>query len=202
MHRRLIVRGGFTVVAAALAGTGCAAAERAATHGSAVHDSNRLVLDRSIGDVRLNMPRADAERRYGPPARKRVLLDYFPVGTRYEGKRLVRATYRIHGGALTLEYVDGKVKTISTTTPYYRTRGGIHAGARLPRTLCVRLDETGYVGPHGSKNTWRRFRFDGECLDAWLTSMRTKAMTLLYMHRSRRIQLVQVGDPDVILPCF
>ena len=59
-------------------------------------------------------------------------------------------------------------------------------GAHVPRDRCI----------------WRGFDFDGECLDAWLTSIRPKTMSLLYMHRGRRIEAVRIGDPDVILPCF
>lgn len=165
-------------------------------------DSPRLVINRSIGDVHLNMARADVERRYGKPARANVLRDYFPVGTRYHGKRLIRAVYRLHGGLLQVDYVDRKVKTITTTSTYYRSASRIGVGGHLPRDRCMRLDEIGHTGPRGCKNTWHGFNFDGECLDAWLTSSRAKAMTVLYMHRGRRIETVRIGDPDVILPCF
>ncbi len=50
-----------------------------------------MVFNRSIGDVRVNMSRADVELRYGRPAREQVLRGFFPVGTRYQGKELVSA---------------------------------------------------------------------------------------------------------------
>jgi hypothetical protein len=49
---------------------------------------------------------------------------------------------------------------------------------------------------------WRGVSFDGDCLGAWLTSDQGDAMTLLYVHRDRTIDSLQIGDPDVILPCF
>jgi hypothetical protein len=191
------------VLIAALSPAGCSGGERVASQQKPAQDSPRLVINSSIGDVHLNTTRAEVERRYGNPARANVLRDYFPVGTRYHGKELIRSVYRVHGGVLQVDYVDGRVKTIETTSAYYRGTSHIGVGAHLPRDRCVRLDEIGHTGPRGCKNTWRGFKFDGECLDAWLTSMRaTKAMTLLSMHRDRRIETVRIGDPDVILPCF
>ena len=186
----------------ALAATGCSEGNRASAPKRAAQDSPRLVFNRSIGDVRVSMSRADVELRYGRPAREQVLRGFFPVGTRYQGKELVRAVYRLHGGVLEAEYVGGNVKTIRTTSAYYRTVSGIGVGAHVPRDRCVRMNDTGEVGPRGCKNTWLSFDFDGECLDAWLTSMGTRTMTLLFMHRGRRIEAVRIGDPDVILPCF
>ena len=148
------------------------------------------------------MARAEVERRYGEPARADTLRDYFPVGTRYHGTRLIRAVYRLHAGVLQVDYVEGKVKTIETTSTYYRSVTRIGVGAHLPRDRCMRLDEIGHTGPRGCMNIWRGFNFDGECLDAWLSSTRAKTMTVLYMHRGRRIETVQIGDPNVILPCF
>lgn len=147
------------------------------------------------------MDRLAVERRYGRAARHRVLRDYFPVGTRYEGERLVRAVYHLHGGTLEVGYVKSKVKTIATTSAYYRTAGGVGVGARVPRDRCTRLDDVGRVGPARCKNSWRGFSFNGDCLDAWFDEGRA-TMTLLYMHQGRRIMRVQIGDPDVILPCF
>src|SRR6266542_925438 len=108
----------------------------------------------------------------------------------------------IDGGVLEAEYVGDNVKTIRRTSAYYRTVSGIGVGAHVPRDRCVRMNDTGEVGPRGCKNTWLSFDFDGECLDAWLTSMGARTMTLLFMHRGRRIEAVRIGDPDVILPCF
>jgi hypothetical protein len=199
----LFISSGLCVFVAALASTGCSGGERAAARQRQVHDSPRLVLNRSIGDIRLNTTRGDVERLYGKPTREKVLRDYyFPVGTRYHGKKLIQAVYRPHGGVLKVAYVGGDVKMIETTSARYRTASGISAGAHLPNDRCMRLDEIGHIGPRGCRNTWRGFNFDGECLDAWLTSTRAKAMTILYMQRGRRIETVRVGDPDVILPCF
>jgi hypothetical protein len=148
------------------------------------------------------LARTEVERRYGKPDRANAARDYyFPVGTRYHGKKLVRAVYRLHRGLLQVDYVDGKVKAIETTSAYYRSASRIGVGVHLPRNRCMRLDETGHTGPRGCKNTWRGFNFDGEILDAWVTST-AKAMTILYMHRGRRIKTVRIGDPEVLLPYF
>ena len=123
-------------------------------------------------------------------------------GYAVRGEEAVRALYSVRAGVLRVDYVADKVKVIETSSSYHRGESGIGVGARVPSDRCVRLDEVGHIGPPGCKNTWRGFHFDGECLDAWLTSTRDTAMTLLIMHRSRRIERVRIGDPDVILPCF
>jgi hypothetical protein len=191
-----------TVSIAVLVGAACSSSEGTDSRQTRVQDPPRLVIDTSIGYVRLNMPRAEVEERYGEPSRVNVLADYFPVGTRYEGKKLIRALYGVRAGTLRVDYVTDKVKVIETSSRYYRSASGIGVGALVPSDRCVRLDEVGYIGPPGCKNTWRGFHFDGECLDAWLNSTRDTAMTILSMHRGRRIERVRIGDPDVILPCF
>lgn len=148
------------------------------------------------------MHRLTVERRYGEPDRVNVLQDYFPGGTRYHGKPLTRVFYRIHGGLLRVGLVDDRVRTVETTSSYDRTATGTGVGTRLPADRCLRLDEAGGVGPSGCKSTWRGFTFDGDCLDAWLSSGRGRTMTLLQMHLGRRIERIEVGDIDVILPCF
>jgi hypothetical protein len=70
--------------------TGCSGGGGAPGGGRHVRDSPRLVFNRSIGDVRLNMAHAEVERRYGDPIRETALRDYFPVGTRYQGRKLLR----------------------------------------------------------------------------------------------------------------
>ena len=190
-----------SIVAAVLL-TGCGGGERTAGPQKRAQDSPRVVLDRSIGDVRLNMARTEVERRYGIPARVTVFRHYFPVGTRYNGRELVRVLYQAHDGVLRVEHVDGKAKTIETTSSYYRTASHVGVGATLPRDRCARLEESGGIGPRGCKSTWRGFSFDGDCLDAWVGQTSARTMTILYVHVGRRIERLQVGDRDVILPCF
>jgi hypothetical protein len=198
LHRESVVVAALAVLAA----TGCSRDDGVAERQQQQPDSPRLVFDKSIGDVTLNMARAAVERRYGEPAREEALADYFPFGTQYHGQKLERAVYRLHDGVLQVQYVAGRVKTIETTSTYYRTASRIGVGTRLPRDRCIRLDEVGYVGPRGCKDTWRGFRFDGECLDAWLSPLGAETMTLLQMHTGREIERVLIGDPSVILPCF
>jgi hypothetical protein len=196
------VAGVCAVCIAALVGAACSGTEGNDSRRTRVQDSPRLVINTSIGYVRLNMLRAEVDERYGEPSRVNVFAEYFPVGTRYEGKTLTRAIYNVHAGALRVDYVAEKVKVIETSSRFYRAASGIGVGTLIPSDRCMRLDEVGYVGPTGCKNTWRGFHFDGECLDAWLTSTLEPAMTMLIMRRGRRIERVRIGDPDVILPCF
>jgi hypothetical protein len=189
---------GVSLVAAALV-LAAPAAPRA--NDLRTNDSRLLVFNESIGDVWLGMRRWQVELLYGAAGRQKVFRRYFPVGTRYEGKRLVRVTYRFHGGTLVIQYVEDQVKTIQTTSSYYRTAHGVGVGTVLPHDRCMRLDEIGHTGPRGCKNRWRGFVFDGECGNAWLTEGRG-TMTALYMRLSREIRVVQLGDPDVILYCF
>jgi hypothetical protein len=190
------------VAIAALVGASCSGGEATDPPQTRRQDPPHLVIDKSIGAVRLNMTPIEVEERYGEPSRVDVMPEYFPVGTRYEGKKLTRALYSVHAGALRVDYVANKVKVIETSSRYYRSASGIGVGALVPSDRCVRLDEVGHIGPPGCKNTWRGFRFESECLNAWLTSTRDTAMTMLIMHRGRRIEKVRIGDPDVILPCF
>jgi hypothetical protein len=204
MSRRLRSASVVAATVATLAATGCSGDERAADRQQEPPDSQLLVFNRSIGDVALNMPRDTVERRYGKPAREDVFTDYFPFGTEYYGQELERVLYRLHDGTLQVQYVVGRVKTVETTSAYYRTANRIGVGTHLPRDRCMRLDEIGHIGPRGCKSTWRGFSFDGDCLDAWLSPIRATSMTmtLLQMHRGRRIERVLIGDPNVILPCF
>jgi hypothetical protein len=186
------------IVVATAAVAGCAGMD---AHTRSPTDSRLLVFNSSIGDVRLQTTRARVQRVYGRPDRRAVLRDYFPIGTRYEGKVLVRATYDVHRGTLVIGYIDGVVKTVSTTSGYYRTARGIRVGTRLPRDRCFRRDYIGHIGPRGCKNRWRGFDFEGECVNAWLSD-KGRVTTALQMGLSRRIRGIEIGDHDVTLYCF
>lgn len=163
-------------------------------------DAPLIVLNKSIGYVRLVMSRQEVESFYGAPAQRQVSRRYFPPGTHYYRRPLVHATYRLHRGILRIGYVDGRVKTIQTTSRYYRTKRGIGVGTRLPLNRCRRLDWLGRIGPSGCKARWGSFVFDGACADAWLGGTR-RALTILFANRGQ-IESVLIGDPDVILYCF
>src|SRR6266542_2478794 len=97
----------------ALAATGCGEGNRASAPKRAAQDSPRLVFNRSIGDVRVNMSRADVELRYGRPARTHVIHSLLPVGKSYQGKRQVRGGYRHHPGVIETDYLGANVKTLT-----------------------------------------------------------------------------------------
>jgi hypothetical protein len=157
-----------------------------------IQDTPALVVHKSIGDVRLGMSRSAVQAAYGSGRTER-LRHYFPVGTKYHGKVLSRATYWVHGGKLVVSYVDGRVKMIETTSRYYRTKSGVGVGARIPRGPC-RPDGYG-----GCRYRWRSFEYD-ECGGAWLAG--TKRVTTALYVRHTRVYHVQLGEDEVVLYCF
>ena len=163
-------------------------------HAGTTFDSRRIVFGRSVGDVHLGMTREQVEYIYGDPGKVEVLDSYFPGGTKYDGKPLVRMSYRIHGGALRVDYVDSRVKVINTTSSYYRTRGGTRVGSRIPLGPCHR-------NRYGScEYRWHGFSWDGDCGKSWLRGNR-RVQNVLVMRRGV-LRVIVIGDPDVILYCF
>ena len=155
-------------------------------------DRPSIVFNTSIGHARLGMARSDVIDAYGAGRTER-LRGYFPVGTRFHGKVLVRTTYRVHRGTLIVSYVDGRVKMVETTSRYYRTASGVGVGTKIPRGPCHR-DQYG-----GCQYRWRTFEYD-ECGGAWLGGTR-RVTTILYV-RKGSVYRVQLGDDDVVLYCF
>jgi hypothetical protein len=159
-------------------------------------DRSSVVFNTSIGEIELGMTRDQVEYLYGDTNDGRLeLLDtYFPKGTKYAGKTLYRMTYRLHGGTLRVSYVDGRVKVISTTSSYYRTRSGVRVGKRIPLGACHR-------NRYGSCDyRWTDFWFEPDCGKAWLGGTR-RVSTILYT-RHARVTAIEIGDPDVIHYCF
>jgi hypothetical protein len=90
----------------------------------------------SIGAVTLFMTRRQIERTYGRPVRTERIKDYFPVGTKYQGKLLERSDYRVRQGVLRISYVDDRARVLETTSPRYRTPDGIHVGLHVRGKSC------------------------------------------------------------------
>jgi hypothetical protein len=75
------------------------------------HDLPLIVWSRSIGDVRLGMTSAAVKRKYGSPRK-----------SQNRGSGEVFATYVVHRGAsLWVTYLQRRVVSIETTSPYYVT---------------------------------------------------------------------------------
>ena len=91
--------------------------------GADQRDPVAIVTGRSIGAAHLGMPRADVVAFYGDGRRSVMKL---------QGKRLERRSYRVIGGRLSVTYEAERVVIITTTSPYYRTQGGIAVGAPVP----------------------------------------------------------------------
>jgi len=86
-----------------------------------------MVLGRSIGRLRLGATRADVVGFYGEPRR----VKHF-VSTR---GTVTVASYRIHGGNLSVWYSGDKVVGAGTTTSYYETVGGNGVGSETDSAL-------------------------------------------------------------------
>jgi len=84
-------------------------------------DSPQIVLDQSIGGVALGMTRAQVEALYGTPD------STLQITLRGGGTGLL-ARYTLHGGVLLVEYADDRVVSVETTSPFYKTQGGVGPG--------------------------------------------------------------------------
>ena len=126
MSRRRVAA--LAVVALASSGAGWAA------------DSPRVLVGRSIGDIRLGMSDAAVTAAYGTPART--------TQWRLPGRSGPVALYRVAGGNVLVHLDAGRVVAIETTSPRYRLSGGAGVGTITPR----RADELTFA--------WRGFRYD------------------------------------------
>ena len=189
--------------AAVLAAAGLTAAS--CTHHARVRqdlDPPTIVRWHSIGSARIGMKRADIDAAYGKPVGLETIKHYFPVGTRYYGQPVARATYRVSRGRLVVTYVQTRARVLATTSPRYRTPDGIHAGLRIKPHRC-----------RGSYGCWREFAFD-ECVDSFRTSHGGIDVALPVAEGERRVTAksmiqqgvrlasISFGDPDVSLLCF
>lgn len=84
-------------------------------------DSPLIVPDQSIGGIALGMTRAQVEALYGPP-------DSTLEITLQGGGTGILARYAVHGGLLLVEYAGDHVVSIETTSPFFKTEGGVGPG--------------------------------------------------------------------------
>jgi hypothetical protein len=75
-----------------------------------------LTLGRTVGPVSLGQPQPAVVAAEGAPSSTRTRSG------------LTVATYKRFGGTLTVEYAQGRVVAVGTTSPYYATSGGLAAG--------------------------------------------------------------------------
>lgn len=111
--------GALVLFIAAGAGVGPASA-------SPLTDPPRIVGWHLIGNAGIGMSRERINYAYGfgdnPP-----VAGMSPV-----------VSYRLHGGWLKVAYASGRVTSLATTSPYYRTKDGAGAGTRIPLGPCHR----------------------------------------------------------------
>jgi hypothetical protein len=156
-----------------------------------------IVPWRAIGAAELGMTQRVLEDRYPKVVKTERFAHFFPVGTRYQGKHVLRRTYRMPGGTLTVSYVDGRAKVLSTTSPRYRTRDGIGAGFVIHPTRC---------SSDGPRACWRGFGWD-DCTGQY-ERMFGRTEVDLGPARAEQgprrfvVSYVAFGDPDVLLTCF
>ena len=178
MHRLIDVLG----LAALIASSGSAGARSV--------DAPRIVPWTQIGGVRLGDERSVATALYGAPTK--VFRERTPGGTRWYGHRVLSYRYPVAGGVLWITAVDGRVRVLGTSSPRYRTPGGIHVGSTIPRGTChpKRASSCEY--------RWHEFLWD-ECR-GWVAE-RPRLQVLLVTHVGR-VTYLEFGDPDVLLLCF
>jgi hypothetical protein len=88
-------------------------------------DPPTIVPGLAIGGVRLGMTEQQVADAYGAATGR---------GASSARKRArVGANYELHGGLLQVVYLEGRVVSISTTSPYYRTPSGLAVGLRPTR---------------------------------------------------------------------
>jgi hypothetical protein len=109
---------------------GCLVVCLACTACGGRHGSSTIVLNRSIGGVRLGERYADVRQDLGGG----VLLSSRITGSGREPR--VRVTDRLYG-KLKITFAAGRVAILDTRDPRYRTRGGLGAGAQWRRVVAL-----------------------------------------------------------------
>ena len=109
-------------------------------------DPPRVLVGRSIGDVRLGMTEAAVISAYGTPTRT--------TRWRLAGRSGPVATHRSPGGNLVVYLDADRVVAIETTSARYRLAGGVGVGTITPRR------------PNELAFSWRGFRYDA-CTGAY-----------------------------------
>jgi hypothetical protein len=89
-----------------------------------------IILGRSIGSAQIGMTERAVEDFYGPPSTRKARVKYA------KDARLRYASYRVHGGWLTIGYSNDQVVGLATSSPYYTTASGI--GVQSPRAALGR----------------------------------------------------------------
>jgi hypothetical protein len=113
------------VVVVAVGAGGCRHAETATPTGAS--SAGRIVVDRSIGPVSIGIARQRVVRLLGPPDTSIAVRST----TREPG---TLARYGSHGADLSIVYDSrGRVASIETYSPRYRTSTGVGPGAPLAR---------------------------------------------------------------------
>jgi hypothetical protein len=124
------------IATTACAGVALAAAASGGSAAGKARPNNTIVLDRSIGGVRLKERRSTVERALGRGVVLRTTVDR-------SGPQPSRATlvaYRKR--TLTVGYVSdakhpGIVLLVETRSPLYRTRSGVGVGSRYARMMSL-----------------------------------------------------------------
>jgi hypothetical protein len=111
---------------AALA-AGCSSCTK---HGHAAAKSNPPLLELTgrVGNITLGEPKTKVESEYGTEG------NGFHVTFRNTGS--IAGYYRLHRGRVLVVFDGGRVSELDVRTPYYRTKGGVGVGSRIPLGPC------------------------------------------------------------------
>lgn len=184
--QRLVVVLGLAVLVA-LAGSAVARSREGV-------DSLRIVPWTQIGGVRLGDKLSTARSLYGAPTK--TFRERTPVGTRWYGRRVLSYRYTVSGGALWVTAVDGHVRALGTSSPRYRTPGGIHVGLTIPLGPC----HVSTANPCDYR--WRGFRWE-ECPGGWRIAKPGLDIELVTGRgRVTHVSYIEFGDPSALLLCF
>lgn len=104
-------------------------------------DPPTFVPGESIGGIAIGMTEEDVRENYGEPSESGSWAGLAKTGT--------SATYSLHGATLDVSYYAGKVVSVSTGSPYYRSDQGIAVDTLAPT----------YPELVKGESVWKGFRY-------------------------------------------
>jgi hypothetical protein len=145
---KLLAASAVVIVALVAALAGCSSGTK---HGDAAAKSDPPLLELTgrVGDITLGEPKAKVESEYGSEG------NGFHVTFRNAGS--ISGYYRLHHGRVLVTFDGGRVSELDVRTPYYRTKGGVGLGSRIPLGRC-----------HKTATKSCEHRWQGFIWDAWV----------------------------------
>ncbi len=150
------------------------------------------------------MTREQVEKTYGRPVGTKRYSDWFPVGTKYHGKVLETSRYQVQGGLLPVWYVDDRAKVLETTSPRYRSAGGLRVGRRARGERCPDAPAGVCIGEFSYDDcTGLAIRsVDDGRIDVNLQLAGRGFHLRSLVKQGDRVRRIFFGEADVLLTCF